>query len=251
MEKKAYLFYADYEDYFRKMNADDCKAVICAFFEYARTGEEPNLDGVADIVFTVLKKGYIRDDEHYANACKARSEAGKKGGLISGNVRKKKAEANKAMLKNNEANEAMLKNSEANEAMLQNSEANEANEPNTNNNNNNNTNTNTNNNISYSSAIASERVCVSKTTDDIQKKDKSGLSTKQLESEFEELWNMYPHERRQGKKKAYAAYERARKGGAAYERIKKGLSDYNKQIAYEKTEIRYVKLAETWFSGEH
>ena len=70
------------------------------------------------------------------------------------------------------------------------------------------------------------------------------------EQEFERLWNCYPAGRKQGRKKAYACYLRARRSGTSYSEVMEGLKAYLRQITIEKTDIQYVKQGGTWFSGE-
>ena len=70
------------------------------------------------------------------------------------------------------------------------------------------------------------------------------------EQEFERLWNCYPAGRKQGRKKAYACYLRARRNGTSYSEVMEGLKAYLRQITIEKTDIQYVKQGGTWFSGE-
>ena len=244
MEKKtSFIMYGDYSKYVRYMTDEEAGKLIKAVFAYAYDKQRAEFEGIVGMAYDLFIDNIERDNEKFMNTCKARSAAGKKSAQL------RKAKSNKTQQSTNKTQQSSTNSNKTSTKLTENENEIENEIEIENENENDSLSVSAGN--GYSSAIASERVCVSKTNDDISKKDKSGLSTKQLESEFEELWNMYPHERRQGKKKAYAAYEKARKGGAAYERIKKGLSDYNKQIAYEKTEIRYVKLAETWFSGEH
>lgn len=70
------------------------------------------------------------------------------------------------------------------------------------------------------------------------------------EQEFERLWNCYPAGRKQGRKKAYACYLRARRSGTSYSEVMEGLKAYLRQITIEKTDIQFVKQGGTWFSGE-
>lgn len=74
------------------------------------------------------------------------------------------------------------------------------------------------------------------------------INKKEIEDEFEELWNMYP--RKQGKKKSLECYLRARKNGTTYEDVKKGIDNYNKHIDNNKTKTRFIKQGDTWFRNE-
>lgn len=69
-----------------------------------------------------------------------------------------------------------------------------------------------------------------------------------MESEFEVLWALYP--RKEGKKTAFAAYQRARKNGTSFETIRDGIKAYAEKVKRERTEPRYIKMGQTFFNGE-
>ena len=71
-----------------------------------------------------------------------------------------------------------------------------------------------------------------------------------LPSEFNELWGMYPAGRKQGKQKAWRAYQSARSQGSTFDEILKGLEGYKAYIQANNTPTQYIKLAQTWFSGK-
>ena len=75
----------------------------------------------------------------------------------------------------------------------------------------------------------------------------------QLSGEFEKLWNMYPKDRRRGKKKAAAAYKRVRtrlKNPVSYTDVLLGINRYNAHIAARHIESQYVLQGETYFCNE-
>lgn len=79
------------------------------------------------------------------------------------------------------------------------------------------------------------------------------VSGEQINAEFEKLWGMYPKDRRRGKKKAAAAYERARtrkKDPVDYSDVLIGINRYNAHIAARHIESRYVLQGETYFCNE-
>ena len=75
---------------------------------------------------------------------------------------------------------------------------------------------------------------------------KQRSSSAQFEQEFESLWALYP--RKEGKKKALAAYERARRRGVSFEEVESGVQRYA-EIGGQR-EMRYIKNGATWFTGE-
>lgn len=72
------------------------------------------------------------------------------------------------------------------------------------------------------------------------------LRTKDIYTEFEKLWDIYP--RKQGKDKARSYYEKARKSGTTYEEVMNGIVAYKAYIDAEGVENRYIKHGSTFFS---
>lgn len=72
------------------------------------------------------------------------------------------------------------------------------------------------------------------------------LSKKVINTEFDNLWILYP--RKQGKDKAQGYYERARKAGTTYEEVEAGILAYKAYIEAEQIDKRYVKQGSTFFS---
>lgn len=72
------------------------------------------------------------------------------------------------------------------------------------------------------------------------------LSKKVINTEFDNLWILYP--RKQGKDKAQGYYERARKAGTTYEEVEAGILAYKAYIEAEGIDKKYVKQGSTFFS---
>ena len=72
------------------------------------------------------------------------------------------------------------------------------------------------------------------------------LSKKVIDTEFDNLWIIYP--RKQGKDKAQGYYERARKAGTTYEEVEEGILAYKAYIEAEGIDKKYVKQGSTFFS---
>lgn len=66
---------------------------------------------------------------------------------------------------------------------------------------------------------------------------------------FSEAWEAYP--RKQGRKAALAAYEKAVKKGADKEAILKGVIAYADYVKRNGIESQYIKQGSTFFNGEH
>lgn len=71
-------------------------------------------------------------------------------------------------------------------------------------------------------------------------------SKKQIYTEFDNLWILYP--RKQGKDKALSYYEKARKNGTTYEEVEAGIKAYIQYINDNDVETQYVKQGSTFFS---
>ena len=83
---------------------------------------------------------------------------------------------------------------------------------------------------------------------DIKADEKTKIVNKDISTEFETLWKLYP--RKIGKPKALKAYQKARKNGTSFEDVKQGIEMYLKQIQAQKTSTEYIKHGSTWFNGE-
>ena len=66
-----------------------------------------------------------------------------------------------------------------------------------------------------------------------------------FEQEFDHLWVLYP--RKQGKKRAFEAYKRARKNGIEPETIERGIKAYVLYIKKTKTPTQFIKQGSTFF----
>lgn len=71
---------------------------------------------------------------------------------------------------------------------------------------------------------------------------------KELDSEFEILWGLYP--RKQGKQKAKTCYLSARKKGTSFEEIEDGIKRYCDYIESKKIDTQYIKQGSTFFSQQ-
>lgn len=71
-------------------------------------------------------------------------------------------------------------------------------------------------------------------------------SKKEIYTEFDNLWILYP--RKQGKDKAFGYYERARKSGTSYQEVEAGIKAYIQYINDNEVEPQYIKQGSTFFS---
>jgi hypothetical protein len=80
-----------------------------------------------------------------------------------------------------------------------------------------------------------------------EKENKKRKSESELESDFEELWKIYP--RKVGKKDAFKHYKAAIKNGTTNEQIRQGIENYNAWLK-AKNETEFIKHGSTFFSKE-
>lgn len=76
--------------------------------------------------------------------------------------------------------------------------------------------------------------------------NKEKISKKEIDTEFESLWQRYPNKK--GKELAYKAYCKARANGTVYDDVINGLENYLKEIEIKKTDKQYIKHGSTWFN---
>jgi hypothetical protein len=84
------------------------------------------------------------------------------------------------------------------------------------------------------------------TVSDTENRNIYADSKSAFESEFADVWNLYP--RKEGKSKALTAYIKARKEGETKEAVLDGLNRYLTQIKAENTPTQYIKHGSTWFN---
>jgi len=86
-EKKSFVMYADFEDSFNLLNEEYRGKLITAIFQYNKTGVAPTLTGEVQMAFSFIKKTLERDYIKWMIKCKKNAEAGRKGGVASGEAR--------------------------------------------------------------------------------------------------------------------------------------------------------------------
>lgn len=113
--KTNFIFNSEWCEYFEDLDAEARLKFYDSIVSYATTKEMPaDLNNYERGIFKAIKNDIDRLDEKYEETNRKRSEAGRKGGLRSGEVRNgtKQNEANET----NEANASFVKQNEANEA---------------------------------------------------------------------------------------------------------------------------------------
>ena len=133
-KEKGVVLYYDYRTQLSLLSDEDRGRLLMALLDYGEKGTEPELDGAALMAFSFIRSQMDRNAAKYAEICRKRAEAGKKGGRPKEGESEGKSEAE------NQSEAKKANGFEKNQ-----SEAKKAN-TNTNNKNKNKTNTNTNTN---------------------------------------------------------------------------------------------------------
>ena len=94
--------------------------------------------------------------------------------------------------------------------------------------------------------LSTKELSTNKPITNIQKEHQPSDDGQSTSGRFEVLWKEYP--RKEGKKKAFASYNRALKNGVTDEEIMEGLEKYNQYIKKEKTDRKYIAHGSTWFN---
>lgn len=109
-----FVFNLEWVEYFEDLDAESRLKFYDSIVSYATTKEMPaDLNNYERGIFKAIKNDIDRLDERYEETKRKRSEAGRKGGLRSGEVRNE-TKQNEA----NEANASFVKQSEANETTI-------------------------------------------------------------------------------------------------------------------------------------
>ena len=105
MAKPGFMMYHKKFRALAKMDAKSFKAVLTALCDYSEFGSEPTaLNAAETLAFDMMREALDRDGEKYQK----RVDAGRKGGIASGEARRtiaKQNEAKRTIAKQNEANE--------------------------------------------------------------------------------------------------------------------------------------------------
>ena len=78
--KRSFVLYFDYRQHLAYLTDEERGKLLMALLEYGENGTEPELEGAALMAFSFIRSQMDRDAQKYAETCKKRSEAGKRGG---------------------------------------------------------------------------------------------------------------------------------------------------------------------------
>ena len=121
-EKNSFVVYAEIKETIDELTDEEVGKLFRGMVEYQATGEVPEFTGILKFAFIPVRQQMDRNNSKWQRTRERRAEAGRRGGVKSGESRRN--EANEA----NEANASNEKHDEANEANASGFGSNEANE---------------------------------------------------------------------------------------------------------------------------
>lgn len=115
-DKKSFIGYCDWERTFDFLSDEEAGKLIKHFFAYINDKDPILEDRLLQMAFEPIKLQLNRDLSKYEEVKRKRSEAGRQGGLKSGESRGKQSEPIDSDALSDEANEAFASNAKQNEA---------------------------------------------------------------------------------------------------------------------------------------
>lgn len=120
-DKNTFVVYAEIKETIDELTDEEVGKLFRGMVEYQATGEAPEFTGVLKFAFIPVRQQMDRNNSKWQRTRERRAEAGRRGGVKSGESRRNEAnEANASNEKRDEANEANASgfgSNEANEAV--------------------------------------------------------------------------------------------------------------------------------------
>ena len=211
-EKKGFVFYYDYQQHLELLSDAERGKLLIALLEYGKNGTMPQLDGAALMAFSFIKAQKERDAAKYAEVCKKRSEAGKKGGRPPKTDAEK--ESKKSKQKQNKATESNEKQTETKKADTD-------------------TDTDTDTVTDTVTVINNPPIIPPKGTD-------------AQERRFAEFWKTYP--KKVGKAAALKSWKRIKPDAELFERIMQAVTSAKESEQWIRESGRFVPNPATWLN---
>lgn len=119
-DKKSFVAYTDWNEIFKKLTDEEAGKLSKIIFAFVADENPIAPDRITELLFEPIKQHLKRDLKKYDEIKKRRSEAGRNGGLKSGEIRSKtiQKEANEANALKTQANEAVNDNVNVNDNVI-------------------------------------------------------------------------------------------------------------------------------------
>jgi hypothetical protein len=103
MAKESFIIYTKYGEQINLLSDTQAGVLLRALIKYQSGEELPKMDGMTNLVFSVIRQQMDFDNNKYDEMCKARSNAGKQGGRPAKPLENKGKETKKANALNDKA----------------------------------------------------------------------------------------------------------------------------------------------------
>ena len=213
--KRSFVLYYDYRQHLTLLNDEERGQLLMALFDYVETGKEPEIQGAALMAFSFIRLQIDKDAAKYAETCRKRSEAGKRGGRPS-----KAEDENENQAEAKKANAFSEKQTEAKKA------------------DNDNENDNENDNDHYHD--------INNPPIPPQGGKRSGKPVDAQESRFVIFWDHYP--KKVGKQAARRAWDKIKPDSALFDRIVQAVIAAKKSKEWTKEGGSYIPHPTTWLN---
>lgn len=231
-KRKSFLLYLDYREHFELLDDAGKGRLLMALFEYADSGQIPDLPDMERMAFSFIRKQMDKDNRKWQETKQKRQAAGRAGGI--------KSSASK-----NGANESMLDFASRDEAKSSKSKQSQANEA---------VNGNVNVNVNvidppYKSppggndALQAESLTV-KTAGGTGKP--ADHSTTLVKQRFDEFWGEYP--KKTGKGAAEKAWMKIHPDKKLFEKIMSALRAIKRSDQWRRENGQYIPNPSTWLN---
>ena len=131
--KNAFILYAEYAKHIAYLTMEQRGVLFTAILAFETDADLPEMDGMTQVAFSFISDQLSRDKEKYERTCKARSEAGARGGRPKNEEKQtdddafeaEQAEANEKRADDTESKEKQTEASESKEKQTEASESKE------------------------------------------------------------------------------------------------------------------------------
>ena len=210
-EKKSFVLYLEYAEYFAELTDEQAGKVIKAIYAFEQGQELPELSGASKIAFSAIRNQLVRDNERWEK----KVECGKLGGRPKKS--KENQEETKTKPNDNQSKTEAKPNDKQTKAYMNNE-----------------------------LCIMSNELC---NNPPVVPPEGDGAELAQKEPKvtgFEEFWQSYPH--KVGKKAALSAWKKLKPNAALRTKIMESLETQKASDQWRRENGRYIPNPSTWLN---
>ena len=227
LNTKALMLFLNQRPMLEELEAADLGRLVLALMEYLDSGKEPDFTGALRLAFVVLRGDVDRSMQRWAEECRRRSEAGKKGAAALKGKKFTEKVSCESDAESEEQPAAALNGAEQSRAELSSAGQSRATPAYTNSN-------SCTNSYSYSNA---------NTNSDTNSSVPPSCPPKGTERAFEQFWQAYP--KKTGKRAAREAFGRA---NAPLDRLLAAIAQQRSSPQWQRENGRYIPNPAAWLN---